>query len=88
MNRLRHFVAVLMWRVQCSWLWRFRFVRGAAYHGGRHIDWAPCRCEECGWRGPVRWTCHTYEDDGSGEDVCPVDECPKCGSQDLQENYQ
>lgn len=86
MNLIRHLVAVLMWRVQCSPLWRFRLIRGAGYHGGRHIDWAPARCEDCGWRGPVRWLCHGYADDGDG-DVCQRDECPDCGGHDVTEAY-
>lgn len=47
--------------------------------GGRHTQWSPIECDECGWYGPVRWCEHGYTDDGSGEDVTPEDYCPKCG---------
>ena len=82
MNHLRWLLAVIMWRFQCWGFLRWFL----PYAGGRHIDWAPCRCEECGWRGPVRWAFHTYH--GCGEDdVEPVDECPRCYSADLNEQY-
>ena len=58
-----------------------RFIR-QRYAGGRHIDWDPVHCGECGWVGPLRWAFHTYCDDHAG-DVEPVDECPKCGNEDL-----
>lgn len=45
---------------------------------GRRDSPEPVRCE-CGWAGMRRWTIHTYQDDGSGEDVEPSDECPRCG---------
>lgn len=49
---------------------------------GRHTDWTPCRCAECHWRGPVRWTVHTYEGyaDEDTDETEAVDECPACGS--------
>jgi hypothetical protein len=47
--------------------------------GGRWVDPDPVMCRYCLWAGPRRWTFHTYGDDGSGEDVEPVDECPRCG---------
>lgn len=50
---------------------------------GRHTDVEPVRCEECGWIGRIKDCVHGYCDDGSGEDVCPEDECPFCGSNQL-----
>ncbi len=47
---------------------------------GRHESPEPIKCE-CGWAGPVRWLNHAYGNDGSGEDVEPVDECPRCGEE-------
>ena len=58
-------------------------VRKFKITGGRHYDFTPVICDECGWIGPVRWCFHTYEDDGSGEDVDPVDECPECYSREI-----
>jgi hypothetical protein len=88
-NCLRYVLACLMWSWQCSparrLLIRLLFWPCGVVIGGRHVDWMPMRCEECGWRGPLRWTFHTYEDDGSGEDVTALDECPKCGSPDLED---
>lgn len=46
---------------------------------GRRTSLEPYCCERCLWSGPVRWLVHSYQDDGSGEDVEPVDECPRCG---------
>lgn len=85
MNTLRKLIASLMWRLQCCDFVRRHVFRWGNLGGGRHVDWQPLRCLECGWIGPTRWAFHTYEDDGSGEDVCAVDECPKCGSKDLCE---
>lgn len=82
MNRLRLLFAIVMWRVQCSFLWPLwrRWVLRTNFMGGRGIDWMPVRCEDCGWAGPLRWACHTYRggfyDD---DDVEPSDECPQCG---------
>jgi len=45
---------------------------------GRRESSEPIKCE-CGWAGMVKWLVHTYQDDGSGEEVEPVDECPRCG---------
>ena len=80
MNALRWMLAFLMSCLRYAWFfvtrpqgWRFRIWQG------RHEDWSPVLCDECGWRGPRRWAVHTYGDDGSGEDVEPVDECPGCG---------
>ena len=47
----------------------------------RTLAWDPVCCEECGWRGALRWAFHTYQDDGSGEDVEARDECPECGGE-------
>lgn len=65
------------------WAWQAKHGGG----GGRHTDWAPARCSECGWAGPTRWLVHDYQDDGSGEDVEPVDYCPGCGGSHLEEEY-
>ncbi len=81
LNLLRVFLAMVMWRLQRSailrWLWGWGNLAG-----GRHVDWQPYRCEECGWTGPLRWCWHTYGDGGDG-DAEPVDECRKCGSDKL-----
>lgn len=67
-------------------LWRFLFwIKSVRFpffwHSwGRHESPEPIKCE-CGWAGPVRWLVHTYGDDGSGEEVELVDECPRCGSE-------
>lgn len=45
---------------------------------GRRDSPEPVRCE-CGWAGMTRWLVHDYQDDGSGQDVEPVDYCPRCG---------
>lgn len=66
------------------WAWQQK-------HGGGHgrcTDWAPVSCSVCGWAGPVRWLRHDYQDDGSGEDVEPADFCPRCGSGQVEEEYQ
>jgi hypothetical protein len=39
-------------------------------------------CKDCGWLGEVREAVHAYRDDGMG-DVEPIDECPKCGGENL-----
>ncbi len=41
----------------------------------------PVRCDDCGWAGMRRWAIHGYTDDGSGQDVEPTDECPRCGNE-------
>lgn len=46
---------------------------------GRRGDMTIVACERCGWSGMVKETVHGYGDDGTGEDVVPVDECPECG---------
>lgn len=68
------------------WLAKFLGARQLRLGGGhgRHVDWAPCWCMSCGWQGPVRWLVHGYEDDGNGEDVEPVDFCPKCNSERVE----
>ena len=48
---------------------------------GRRESPEPVRCEMCGWAGMRRWAIHGYQDDGSGQDVEPVDECPRCGDE-------
>jgi len=93
MNRLRLILAVvwtLAWGT-LRWLafesrlpgnyrpWNCRL---AGFSWGRHDSPKAVRCPECGWTGPLRWTIHTYADDHMG-DVEPVDECPKCGHQEL-----
>ncbi len=77
LNWLRLLIARLLWA------WQQKHRAG----GGRHIDWAPARCSECGWAGPTRWLVHDYQDDGSGEDVEPVDRCPRCGGDQVEEDY-
>lgn len=85
MNFLRYHLARFMWWLQdygrCdrnhNWLY---FLCRWPYHGGRHYDWQPVTCEECGWRGPRRWCWHTYSSCGDDE-VEPCDECPGCGQE-------
>lgn len=48
---------------------------------GRHINPDPIICRCCLWAGPRRWAYHTYQDDGSGEDVEAIDQCPRCGGE-------
>ena len=47
---------------------------------GRRESPEPVRCS-CGWAGMRKWTNHEYHDDGSGQDVEPCDECPRCGAE-------
>jgi len=51
----------------------------------RRDDPTPVKCNRCGWTGMIKDMAHTYRDDGSGEDVEPVDECPECGTDDIEE---
>ena len=53
-----------------TWYWR----------SSRRTSWWPLRCAACGWRGPERWTVHSYKGDGMG-DVTPVSECPACNAE-------
>jgi hypothetical protein len=82
MNRLRFWLATAMWFLQRNWfrfpLW-FRRLIGIMPVNSRWLDWLPVRCRACGWTGPLRWTCHTYENagDDAGE---ALDRCPRCGS--------
>lgn len=81
MNFLRYHLARFMWWVQCFRRWHILYhLCHWPYHGGRHFDWMPCRCEDCGWRGPLRWTFHTYRACGD-DDTEPSDECPVCFSE-------
>lgn len=84
MNLLRHTLAVVMWWLQGHGYgrnWLYHLCRWP-YYGGRRFDWEPVYCdpadEGCGWRGPRRWTFHTYHGCGD-DDVEPADECPVCG---------
>jgi len=52
---------------------------------GRHDDPTPVKCNRCGWHGQIKDMIHDYRDDGSGEDVEAVDECPECGTDDVEE---
>ena len=69
----------------CWWkAWSFvRWLQGCwvPYMYGRYDDPAPIVCERCLWAGPRRWAVHAYHDDGTAEDVEPVDECPRCGAE-------
>ena len=51
-----------------------------AFMWGRGESPKPVICA-CGWAGPRRWAVHGYVDDGSGEEVEPADECPRCGAE-------
>ncbi len=46
------------------------------------------KCATCGWTGMLKDAVHTYHDDGSGEDVEPVDECPSCGMEDIEQSEE
>ena len=52
----------------------------------RETDITLVQCEDCGWTGTVSECIHTYRaislTDG---DVEGIDECPKCGSENLIE---
>lgn len=52
----------------------------------RYNDQTPVQCEDCGWQGLASECIHTYKGipfaDG---DIEPVDECPKCNSENLIE---
>jgi len=47
---------------------------------GRHTDPDPVLCPLCLWGGARRWLVHTYAM-CSEEDVEPIDECPRCGTE-------
>lgn len=58
----------------------------------RHTDLSPVRCLDCGWEGKAYECVHTYRSDGSSNpdgsptgEVEPVDECPECGSEQLEQ---
>jgi hypothetical protein len=84
---LRYQYAWLITSLLGNWRWITFFCYGVktpkrrniCFMWGRHNSPEPIRCDRCGWAGMVRWLIHTYQDDGTGEDVEPVDECPKCG---------
>lgn len=61
-------------------LFAYLFRRESGWWGRRESP-EPTRCEMCGWAGMRRWTIHGYQDDGSGQDVEPADECPRCGDE-------
>jgi hypothetical protein len=67
------------WSALC-WLvaWCVHVARGRPFRG-RHDDLTPVWCPLCLWAGPRRRLVHAYRDDGTGMDVEPVDECPRCG---------
>jgi len=84
------FLALVWAARRLFWLWRYAVV--AAFWGylvsiterrysSRWDTWAPAMCRACGWAGPGRWATHGYEDDGTGEDVEPMDYCPNCGTE-------
>jgi hypothetical protein len=73
------FAYLWFWSRNLAWMIR-RWRRDVWFaDGGRHISLDPICCPRCLWSGPYRWLCHRYQDDGSGEDVEPSDECPRCG---------
>lgn len=80
MNTVRYLYALIRWWLQIA----YRRMPWVVYQGGRRSDWRPVRCEKCGWRGPERWCHHLYYDDHHG-DCYPVDECPRCGVEELGE---
>jgi len=58
----------------------------------RYDDPTPVRCSRCGWEGLVSECVHTYRgysvrlsDETQDADVEPVDECPRCGSDWLED---
>lgn len=75
---LRREWGYLMFQYARLYAWLFYVCGGRG--GGRHSDPDAIRCE-FGWGGMRRWAVHTYGDDGTGEDVEPVDECPDCGEE-------
>ncbi len=89
-------VGLIDWLLIPWWMMRFVFAwcwmllarvidRKIAYWDGHFVGWGrhddptPVVCERCLWTGPLRWTIHTYHACGD-DDVEPVDECPRCGS--------
>ncbi len=84
-ERLAKYFYAPRWALAWLWtmLWGYtRKVRRipCAFMWGRHESPEPLFCG-CGWAGPRRWATHGYQDDGSGEDVEPCDECPRCGAE-------
>lgn len=68
-----------------AWVWTkcwgyWNVARGipGAFCWGRRESPEPIHCSTCHWSGPRRWAHHSYQDDGSGQDVEPLDECPCC----------
>lgn len=82
---VRYALAWVWYRAWGEWrYWRSKdqpYSRQWAFMWGRHDDPTPVWCARCGWAGPRRWLVHDYQSDGSGMDVEPVDECPKCGGE-------
>lgn len=72
----------IVWTFVWGWIRWLRSPGPLAWLWGRQSSPEPYLCEDCGWRGPLRWTVHEYERCGD-EDVEPVDLCPACGSEDL-----
>jgi hypothetical protein len=65
-----------------AWVWTFFASKLTKYPvWGRRESPEAIRCEMCGWAGMRRWAIHGYQDDGSGQDVEPADECPRCGDE-------
>jgi hypothetical protein len=62
--------------------WTFWQWRRMAFAWGRHESPKAAYCEQCGWIGPYRWLVHGYAGCGN-DDVEPIDECPRCGSTDM-----
>lgn len=83
------FVLALLWTLVWGLVrlplvcWRLpgtcrRYAVAWAFAWGRRECPEPVVCSRCGWAGPRRWAIHAYRDDGTGEDVDPVDQCPRC----------
>ncbi len=45
---------------------------------------ATFKCLDCGWEGLGKDCNHDYQDDGTGEDVEPVELCLACDSDNLE----
>ena len=50
---------------------------------GRSNDHTPVRWHDCKWEGLVMECIHTYKGVPMSTDVEPVDQCPRCGNENV-----
>lgn len=69
-----------------AWIWHYSahlvHRRPPAAWDSRYTLPTAVQCSRCLWAGRSRQCVHTYEDDGNG-DVVAIEECPRCGWQDV-----